>query len=400
MGIIYPRRALRRMHIKQPQMSYRYKIAVNTRLLIKDKMDGIGYFTYETMRRIVQWNPDIAFHFLFDRTPDEMFLFGPNVVPVTLHPQARHPFLWYLWFEWSVAGYLRQHDFDLFLSPDGYCSLGSGTPTVAVMHDIAYEHYPQYVPYLVRAYYKYFMPRYAAHASRIATVSEYSKTDIVRYYSTDPAKIDIVYSAAKSIFQPDTEAEIAATRAQYAGGHPYLIFVGSIHPRKNLKNMLLGFELHRSSSPDSRLKFIVAGAFGWQNSELKQVIESMRYRNEVIFLGRQSESDLARLIAGAFALMYVSVFEGFGVPPLEAMQSHVPAISSTTSSLPEIGGDAALYADPHNPQSISDAISHLWEEPSRRAAMIERGISRASIFTWDRTATLLWRCCEKVLSKK
>ncbi len=380
-------------------MSYRYKIAVNTRLLIKDKMDGIGYFTYETMKRIVAQNPDVEFHFLFDRVPDQVFVFGSNVVPVVLHPQARHPLLWYLWFDWSVASYLRRHDFDLFLSPDGYCSLRTDTPTIAVMHDIAYEHYPGFVPYLVRRFYQHFMPRYAVHASRIATVSEFSKNDIVRYYRTDPAKVDIVYSAAKNIFRPYSEAETTATRMQYTGGDPYLIFVGSIHPRKNLKNMLLGFEQHRSLHPESRLRFIVAGAFGWQNSELKQVIESMTYKSDVIFVGRQSEADLARLIGSAFALMYVSVFEGFGVPPLEAMQSHVPAISSTSSSMPEIGGNAALYADPQDPQSIGTAISQLWEDPALRAEIIKRGISRAAIFTWDRTASLLWECCEKVLRK-
>lgn len=381
-------------------MSYRYKIAVNTRLLLRDKMDGIGYFTYETMQRIVRWHPDIEFHFLFDRAPDPMFTFAANVVPVVLHPQARHPILWYLWFDWSVASYLRQHDFDLFLSPDGYCSLRADTPTVAVMHDIAYEHYPDFVPGMVRRYYQYFMPRYAAHASRIATVSEYSKKDIASYYHTSPDKIDVVYSAAKDIFRPSTESEIAATREEYAGGAPYLIFVGSIHPRKNLKNMLLGFEQHRRARPESQLRFIVAGAFGWQNSELKQVIESMSYREDVIFLGRQSVEDLARLIAGAFTLMYVSVFEGFGVPPLEAMQSHVPAITSPVSSLPEISGEGALYADPLDPAAIGEAISTLWDDPGLRAQMIARGAIRSRLFTWDRTASLLWQCCEKVLTGK
>lgn len=379
-------------------MPYRYKIAVNTRLLIRDKMDGIGYFTYETMQHIVRRNPDIEFHFLFDRTPDPMFLFAPNVVPVVLHPQARHPILWYLWFDWSVAAYLRRNTFDLFLSPDGYCSLRADTPTVAVMHDIAYEHYPEFVPNMVRRYYQYFMPRYAAHTSRIATVSEYSRQDITRYYQIPPDKIDIVYSAAKDIFKPLSEAEVTATREQYTDSAPYLIFVGSIHPRKNLRNMLLGFEQHRLARPESQLRFIIAGAFGWQNSNLKEVIDNMSYKNDVIFLGRQPESELARLIAGAFALLYVSVFEGFGVPPLEAMQSHVPAISSTTSSLPEIGGDAALYADPLSPVAIGEAVTRLWDDPALRRQMIERGIQRAHAFTWDRTASLLWQCCEKVLN--
>lgn len=378
-------------------MAYTRKIAVNTRLLLKDKMDGIGYFTYETMMRIARRNPDTEFHFLFDRPYDPMFIFADNVKPVVLFPQARHPFLWYWWFEWSVARYLNKNNFDLFLSPDGYCSLSAKTPTVAVMHDIAYEHYPDFVPGIAKRYYKYFMPRFAKHAKRIATVSEYSKADIVKYYSVSPDKIDVVYSAAKDSFEPASTEEKDAIRAKYSGGKPYLIFVGSIHPRKNLKNMLLAFDAHRKARQDSVLKFIVAGAFGWQNSELKSIIDQMQYKDDVIFLGRQPLDELARLIAGAFALMYLSVFEGFGVPPLEAMRSRVPAITSPISSLPEISGDGALYADPLNPIAISDTITSLWDSPSLRKDLIEKGAIQCRLFTWDRTATLLWDCCLQAL---
>ncbi len=118
------------------------KIAVNTRLLLPDKMEGIGYFAYETLLRITRAHPDVEFHFLFDRPYDSSFIFSDNVKPVVLFPPARHPFLWYWWFEWSVAGYLKKNKFDLFLSPDGYCSLSSDTPTLAIQHDIAFEHYP------------------------------------------------------------------------------------------------------------------------------------------------------------------------------------------------------------------------------------------------------------------
>jgi glycosyltransferase involved in cell wall biosynthesis len=361
-------------------------------------MEGIGYFTYETLKRIVIANPDIEFHFLFDRAYDEMFIFADNVKPVVLFPPARHPFLWYWWFDRSVAGYLNKNKFDLFLSPDGYCSLRSDTPTVAVMHDIAYEHYPDFVPLLTMMYYKYFMPRFAHHAARIATVSEYSKADIVKYYGIPDSKIDVVYSAAKDVFAPITTAEQDVLKAKYTGGKPYLIFVGSIHPRKNLKNMLLAFDEHRKSVPDSVLKFVVAGAFGWQNSELKTVIDNMQYKDDIVFLGRQPLDELVKLVASAFCLMYLSVFEGFGVPPLEAMQCGVPAITSPISSLPEICGDAALYADPLDVDAISLAITTLWDSPTLRSALRDRGREHCRQYTWDRTARLLWDSCLKVLN--
>ena len=378
-------------------MAYQYKIAVNTRVLIKDKMDGIGYFTQETLIRIVRSHPDIEFHFLFDRPYDRSFIFADNVVPVVLHPPTRHPLLWYIWFEWSVTRYLAGRGFDLFLSPDGHCSLSTETPTLTILHDIAYEHYPHYVPWLTMRYYRHFIPRFMRYSRRIATVSDYSKADIAQYYHIPLDKIDVVYNGIKSIFIPIEAAEKEKVKTKYTDGNPYLIFVGSIHPRKNLKHMLLAYDHHRRSIPDSRLRFVVAGAFGWQNSDLKGIIDSMEYRSDVIFLGRQPLDELACLIAGSFCLMYLSVFEGFGVPPLEAMQCGVPVITSPVSSLPEISGEGALYADPLDVAAISAAITSLWESPTLRKTLIEKGLIQASRFTWDRTARLLWDSCLRVL---
>jgi glycosyltransferase involved in cell wall biosynthesis len=376
------------------------KIAVNTRLLIRDKLEGIGYFEYETMYRITRANPDVEFHFLFDRPYDEAFIFSDNVRPVILFPPARHPFLWYWWFEWSVGSYLRKHTFDLFLSPDGYASLRADTPTLAVQHDLAFEHFPDFVPPLYSLYYKYYVPRFLAHATRIATVSEYSKADIMRLYSTPADKIDVVYSAAKDIFTPIGIDEKKRLQDQYTAGRPYLIYVGSIHPRKNLKNMLLAFDNFKKSNPAADLKFLVVGAFGWQNSELKNVIDLMQYRDEVIFLGRQPLNHLASLVAGAYALIYMSLFEGFGVPPLEGMKCAVPVITSHVSSMPEICGDAALLADPRDIHAISGAIARLWSDKALYENLVKKGLAQAQKYSWDICAGLLWESCLRTIKSK
>lgn len=368
------------------------RIAVNTRLLLRDRMEGIGYFEYETLLRITRAHPDVEFHFLFDRPYDESFIFSDNVKPVVLFPPARHPLLWYWWFEWSVASYLRRNKFDLFLSPDGYCSLRSPTPTLAVQHDIAFEHYPDFVPGLTSRYYKYYVPKFMAHATRIATVSEYSKADIVRQYGIAPDKIDVVYSAAKDVFSPIGQEEKNRIANQYTQGKPYLIFVGSIHPRKNLKNMLLAFDEFKKATP-SDLKFLVVGAFGWQNSDLRDVIGSMQFKDEVIFLGRQALDELAKFIAGSYALLYLSLFEGFGVPPLEGMKCGVPVITSATSSIPEICGNAALLAGPLDVQAISQSIAQLWTDPALYQDLIKKGALQAKKYTWDISADLLWASC-------
>jgi len=380
-------------------MKPKLKIAVNTRLLLRDKMEGIGYFAYETLLRITRAHPEVEFHFLFDRPYDERFIFSDNVKPVVLSPPARHPLLWYWWFEWSVAGYLRRYRFDLFLSPDGYVSLRSDTPTLAIQHDIAFEHFPDFVPWLTSRYYKYYVPRFMAHATRIATVSEYSKTDIVKQYGIAPGKIDVVYNAAKEIFQPVSEEEKMRIAAEYTGGKPYLIYVGSIHPRKNLKNMLLAFDRFRKKTAGSDQKFLIVGARGWQNSELSGVIGSMKYKDDVIFLGRQPLDVLARLIAASFALMYVSFFEGFGVPPVEGMQCGVPVVTSRTSSMPEICGDAALLSDPMSIDDIEEAIGMLDLHPGLRESLSDLGRIQAKKYSWDRSADLLWASCLRAMNK-
>jgi glycosyltransferase involved in cell wall biosynthesis len=373
------------------------KIAVNTRLLLKDKLEGIGYYAYETLKRIVKDHPDVEFHFLFDRPYSQDFIFGPNVTPVVLFPPSRHPLLWYWWFEWSVAPYLSKHKFDLFLSPDGYCSLRSSTPTLAIQHDIAFEHFPDFVSGSASIYYRHFTPKFMQHARRIATVSEYSKKDIARQYNISPAKIDVVYNAAKDIFKPLSESNRVSVRQRQSNSKPYLIYVGSIHPRKNLKNMLLAFDQFKKVRPDSDLQFLVAGAFGWQNSDLLTLYNNMQHKQDVQFLGRQSESELAELIGAAYAMLYVSIFEGFGVPPIEAMACGVSVITSDNSSLPEVCGDAALLVSPTDVAAIANAITQLWDDKALCTLLINKGLVQAQKFSWDQSAALLWDSCMKTI---
>ena len=208
------------------------KIAVNTRLLLKDRLEGIGYFIHETLQRIVKNNPEIEFHFLFDRVYDSSFIYADNIVPVVLGPQARHPFLFYCWFEFSVYGYLKKHDIDLFLSQDGYMCLKSDVPQVAVIHDLNFVHNPDHIPYIVRKYYKRFFPKFANKAHRIATVSEYSKRDIVRNYGVSESVVDVVYNGVAEVYKPITEDEANRVKQGYAGNARYLCYVGSLHKRK------------------------------------------------------------------------------------------------------------------------------------------------------------------------
>ncbi len=375
------------------------KIAVNTRLLIKNKLEGIGWFTYETLKRIVIQHPDVTFYFLFDRKPDHEFLFAENIKPIVLLPQARHPVLFYLWFEWSVPWILKKINPDLFLSPDGYISLSANIPTLAVIHDLNFEHFPKDLPPLVRRYYKHFFPRFARKASRIGTVSSYSKKDIQESYGIEESKIDVIYNGVNEQFEPVDNDVITTTRAKYSGGKPYFLFVGSLHPRKNLARLFNAFDMFRTQS-NYDIKLLVVGEKKWWTEPIRLAYEQMTNKEHVIFSGRLNPMELRRVTASAFATTYVSYFEGFGIPIVESFKTGVPVITSNATSMPEVAGDAAILVDPFSTKDIVSAMIKITEDETLRKILINRGLERCKMYTWQRSADRLWESIEKTIQTK
>jgi glycosyltransferase involved in cell wall biosynthesis len=378
------------------ELSPRKKIAVNTRFLIKNKLEGIGLFTYESLKYITQAHPEIDFFFLFDREYAKEFIFRENIKPVVLFPQARHPFLWYWWFEFSVAGWLRKNKPDLFLSTDAYACLHTETPQVLVIHDLAHEHFSDHVYGLAMRYYRYFMPRFAQKAKRIATVSEFSKNDIIRRYNIPAERIDVVYNGAKDVYRPVSDQVIVNVRTKYSGGSEYMVYVGSIHPRKNVKNLLLAFDKFKTET-DSAFKLLVIGRKAWDFEEVEEAWSKMKFKDAVSFPGYIPPEDLAEIVASAYCMVYVSLFEGFGIPVVEAMSCEVPVITSNTTAMPEAAGDAALLVDPLSVDAIAGAMKKLAQDTNLRNSLIEKGKIQIRKYSWQLTAEKLWSCCEKVL---
>ncbi len=372
-------------------------IAVNTRLLIKDKLEGIGWFTFETLRRITTQHPEYHFYFIFDRPYNPAFIFSDNITPLVISPPARHPLLFYIWFEWSLPGILKKLKPDLFLSPDGYLSLKSPVKSLAVFHDLNFEHYPGDLPFSVRKYYRYFFPKFAKKAIRIATVSEFSKKDIVRQYHIAPDQIDVVYDGANETFIPVDEQTAVAIREKYTRGVPYFVFIGALNPRKNLINLFKAFDLFRKNS-GQEIKLLIVGARMYWTPEIEKAWNEMTFRDEVIFSGRLKVAELRNVLASALALTYVSYFEGFGIPIVEAFRCDVPVITSNVTSMPEIAGDAALLVDPFSPESIAGAMLEIATKPDLRNQLIMKGRIRKDEFTWQKTADRLWESMMKAVN--
>jgi glycosyltransferase involved in cell wall biosynthesis len=373
------------------------KIAVNTRLLLKNKMEGIGVHAFNVLKRITVNHPEHQFLFLFDRKYSEEFIFSSNITPVVLYPQARHPLLFYWWFEYSVARTLNQVKPDIFYSPDGFLSLNTKVPSVPVIHDLNYEHYPKDMPRTASWYYRHFSPLFAAKAKRIITVSEFSKQDIVQHYNIAPDKIDVVYNAADSHYVRMEENEKKEIRTEYSDGEEYFLYVSALHPRKNVKRLLEAFDKvkERSGSP---IKLVLVGPHYFKNSEMEKVYQTMKFKNDVIFTGRLNVEKLSKVMGAAFSLVYVSYFEGFGIPLVEAMQCGIPVIASNITSIPEVTKDAARMVDPFSADSIAEGMLEILKNASIRQNLIEKGHERCAFFSWDKTAQLTWQSLEKATS--
>jgi glycosyltransferase involved in cell wall biosynthesis len=371
-------------------------IVVNTRLLVHNKLDGIGRFAYESLIRVTRNHPEAHFVFLFDRLVHEDFIFSDNITPVKLLPPARRPWLWNIWFNISVKGVLRDLNPDLFLSTDGYLPLNVKTPCLPVIHDLNFEHYPKDMPARYAKWYRKKFPLFAKQAARIATVSEFSKNDIAEHYHISKDKIDVVYNGAATGFKPISEEQAGLVREKYTNGNPYFLYIGALHPRKNLERLVRAFGAFKRKT-NSPTKLVIAGGSYWKYEGLRMAVYELPEKAEIIFTGRLSEEELHRLTAAARALTYVPYFEGFGIPITEAMACDVPVITSNITAMPEVAGEAALYVDPFSEESISSAMILMDKDDSLREKLISSARIQREKFSWDKTAEALWESMMKVI---
>jgi glycosyltransferase involved in cell wall biosynthesis len=371
-------------------------IAINTRFLLKDYLEGYGYFLREILQRITRDHPEHKFIFIFDRPYDPQFIFSDNITPVVAGPAARHPLLWKWWYDVKIPAILKKHKADVFVSADGFCLLRTEVPQCLVIHDLAFLHFPRQIPKSWLLYYKRYTPRFLKKASIIATVSEFSRKDILAHYKVDESKLKIVYNAAKQNFRRLSADERSETKAKYASGKEYFLYAGSIHPRKNLLNVLKAFSVFKKKLK-SNMKLVLAGRLAWRYNSFEESLKTYKYRDEVVMTGYLPEEELVKVMGAAYGLLYVSMWEGFGMPVLEAMRAEIPVITSSASAMQEVAGDAALTVNPQDYNELADKMILLYKDENLRSSLIQKGKMREQQFSWDQSAAHLWDCiCEAV----
>jgi glycosyltransferase involved in cell wall biosynthesis len=258
-------------------------------------------------------------------------------------------------------------------------------PTVLTVHDLIFRHLPAHHKPLNRWYLNLTVPLYCRRATHIITISECSRRDLVAACDLPLDKITVIYEAAAPRFRVQPPEAVAAVRARYGLPTHYLIFVGTIEPRKNLTRLLAAFESLRAEGLTEAL--VIVGRRGWLNDDFFAALERSPVRDAVILPGYTSDEDVPAIYAGAQALVFPSLYEGFGLPVLEAMACGTPVAASSASSIPEVGGDAALYFGPTNVEEMIEVTRRLLRDTALQEEMRARGLARADRFSWEQAAS-------------
>ena len=276
----------------------------------------------------------------------------------------------------------------------------SGTRTLLTVHDLSFVRVPETASPPLKAYLDAVVPRSVRRADHILADSHATRDDLIALYGTSPEKITVLWSGVDARFAPIVDtARLQAVRARYRlPDRPFLLSVGTVQPRKNYVRLIEALARLRADLPD--LGLVIAGGKGWLEDPIYAALNRFGLQDAVVFTGFAADDDLPALYTLAHAVALPSLYEGFGLPVLEAMACGTPVVTSKLSSLPEVAGDAALLVDPLDVDALTAALRRLVTDESLRATLRERGLARAATFTWERAARQLLGVYSQMLSRQ
>jgi glycosyltransferase involved in cell wall biosynthesis len=343
---------------------------------------GTENYSLQLIRHLLALESGHRYRLYFNRPPTvELF---PMRADLELRVMP-FPRLWtHVRLSWEMA---RQPP-DMLFVPAHVLPMVHPRSSVVTVHDLGYLHYPGAHPLLDRLYLD-LSTRYNARAARrVIAVSQATQDDLVQYYGLEPDKITVVYSGWDERMRPvEDEGTIERVKARYGIRGEYVLYMGTLQPRKNLGRLLeavarLRKEAQRGKAPG----LVIAGRKGWLYDPIFQQVERLGLESEVVFPGYVPQDDLPALLSGARLFVFPSLYEGFGLPVLEAMACGTPVVCSNVSSLPEVAGDAALLVDPLDVKGMAEAMNRLVQDEGLRTELVERGYRQVRQFSWERCA--------------
>lgn len=367
------------------------------------RMTGIGYCEAGQVRAMTRMHPEdeftlnyFAMRHLAERAADIAPYLGGNV-------RAKHalcvPYAYRLVstfvpvpYAWYFGKNDLTHFFNYIVPPH------VGGKTVVTVHDMVYRAYPETVRSRTRHMLDLGLAQSMKRADRIVTDSEFSKAEIIRYYPQFAEKIRVVPCGVdRNRFHPERDpAKIRAVRKKHGIGDAYFLYLGTLEPRKNLVNLIEAYAAYARNF-DAPAQLVLAGGKGWLYDAIFARVTELGLADKVIFTQYIEESDLCALMSGALAFTFPSLYEGFGMPPLEAMACGTPVLVSDAASLPEVTGESAVIVKAEDIASITAGLARLHEDAALRERLSAEGLERAEHFSWEHSADLLYQTYQEVL---
>ncbi|HKR60336.1 MAG TPA: glycosyltransferase family 1 protein [Pyrinomonadaceae bacterium] len=362
---------------------------------------GIGHYTFELARTLAQISPEDSFE-LISPLP-----FSDSVIEEVQQLSLKNLILNYpeaasfrrRWWAIGLPFFLRQNSFDLFHGTNYEVPLWNRKRNVLTIHDLSLLLHPEYhEPHLVQRA-RRRLPLMLRSATRIIAVSESMKLEICEYLKLKPERVAVTQEAPRKTFRPASTSETTVTIERLGIEPDFMLTVGTIEPRKNLLTLARALDqiLRRTSL---RPQLVIAGGEGWLTDNLYSFIKSSGIGNLVRFIGYTSDEDLRALYSSCRVCVYPSFYEGFGLPPLEAMACGAPVITSRVPAIVETVGNAAFLVNPGSVEELAAAIIQLWNSPERRLQLSQAGLQRAADFSWEKTAKLTLGVYRDVLARK
>jgi glycosyltransferase involved in cell wall biosynthesis len=371
------------------------KIAIDIR---KWNDFGIGTYVRNVVRHLARLDHETTYY-LFCNEADESTLrdLAENFVPV-VDGSARYGLREHL----SIPLKLRRLGAQLLHSPHYVRPLLCTVPTVVTIHDCIHLLFPQYLPSaMAHRYARFMMGNAVSRSAAVFTVSEASRADILRFYpATDPEKVIVVPNAIDAeLLQDPGPAEMERVRERYQLRGRFVLFAGNVKPHKNLVRLIRAFARVRAMEGNEDLRLVLIGDDVSRYGSLRRAMEESGVRQDVRFFGFVPHGTLAALYRMASIFAFPSLYEGFGLPPLEAMACGTPVVTSRISSLPEVVGDGALLVDPYSEEAIAQGIARVLDDEELRRGLVERGLERAAQFSWERSVRSIHAGYMKVLGR-
>ncbi len=358
-------------------------IAIDARLANEAKRAGVGNYCFEVLRALPHALPGARLRLYLDRPPATGFPVGPEEADIRVLPSAAG------WTHRVLSRALRRDPPEVFWSPVMQIPWRCPCPSVATVHDLAFLSFPEHFTWKKRAFARVQARQAVRSAARFIADSEATRRDLVARYGVEAERVDVALLGCSAQFYPCTPEKIAALREQLGLPERYVLYVGRIQPRKNIPRLIEAFGEMLLRRPDLPHHLVIAGDEGWMIHSAIATAKASDASGRIHLPGFIEEAGLPVLMSGADALVLISLWEGFGLPVLEAMACGTPVITSDRSSLPEVAGEAALLVDPYDTAALGQALEKVCTDEALRADLAVKGRRQAKRFTWDATATAI-----------